>query len=66
MDFFTKWSEICTIPSQKASVVVDVLVTNFFYNSVVLRKLHSNQGQNLESQLLQEALPQSVQDTPFL
>jgi hypothetical protein len=39
MDFFTKWLEVHTIPDQKATAVVEVLVTNFFCIGF-LRKLH--------------------------
>jgi hypothetical protein len=36
MDYFYKWPEVCTIPSQEASTVVDALLTNFFYPKRVL------------------------------
>jgi hypothetical protein len=56
MDYFPKWPEVYTICNLKESTVADVLVTNFFCRFVVLRELHTDQGQYFESQLLQELL----------
>jgi transposase InsO family protein len=56
MDYFTKWPEAYAIPDQEASTVADVLVTNFFCRFGIPRELHSDQGRNFESRLLQEIL----------
>jgi transposase InsO family protein len=56
MDYFTKWPEAYAIPGQEASTVADVLVTNFFCRFGIPRELHSDQGRNFESRLLQEIL----------
>jgi hypothetical protein len=45
----TKQLEVYAVPSQEASIMADVLVTNFFCHFVVKRELHSDQGQNFES-----------------
>jgi hypothetical protein len=56
MDCFTKWLEAYAIPNQEASTVANVPVTNYFCHFRVPRELHSNQGWNFESQLMQEVL----------
>jgi hypothetical protein len=56
MDYFTKWPEVCPIPNQEASTVADALVTDSFCRFGVPRELHSDQGRNLESRLMQEVL----------
>jgi transposase InsO family protein len=56
MDYFTKWPEAYAIPDQEASAVADALVTNFFCRFGIPRELHSDQGRNFESRLLQEIL----------
>jgi transposase InsO family protein len=56
MDYFTKWPEVYAIPNQKASTVAEALVTNFFCRFGIPRELHSDQGRNFESHLLQEIL----------
>lgn len=53
MHYFTKWSEDYGSPDQEASTVVKVLVTNFFRHFGIPRELHSDQGSNVESRLLQ-------------
>jgi hypothetical protein len=54
MDYFTKWPEAYAIPNQEASTEAEVLVTNFFCRFGIPRELHSDQGRNFESRLLQE------------
>jgi hypothetical protein len=54
MDYLTKWPEVYAIPNKQASIVVDALMTNFFCRLRVPRELHSDQGQNFKSQLMQE------------
>jgi len=56
MDYFTKWSEVYAIPNQEASTVADALVTHFFCRFSVPIELHSDQGRNFESRLMQEVL----------
>jgi hypothetical protein len=56
MDYFTKWTEVYVIPNQEASTVADALVTNFLCRFRVSRELHSDQGRNFESRLMQKVL----------
>jgi hypothetical protein len=56
MDYFTKGPEAYAFPNQQASNVVEALVTNFFCPFGILRELHSNQGRDFESRLIQEGL----------
>jgi transposase InsO family protein len=56
MDYFTKCPEVYAIPNQEASTVAEALVTNFFCFLVIPRELHSDQGRNFESHLLQEVV----------
>jgi hypothetical protein len=54
MDYLTMWPEAYAIPNQEASTVAGALVTIFFCRFGVLWELHSDQGRNFESRLLQE------------
>jgi transposase InsO family protein len=56
MDYFTKWPEVYAIPNQEASTIAEALVTNFFCRFGIPRELHSDQGRNFCSHLLQEVL----------
>jgi hypothetical protein len=56
MDYFTKWPEVYAIPNQEASTVADALVNNFTCHFGLLMELHSDQGWNFESRLMQEVL----------
>jgi hypothetical protein len=56
MDYFMKWLEACTIPNQEASTVEETLVTNYYCRFIVPQELHSDQGRNFESCLIQEVL----------
>jgi transposase InsO family protein len=56
MDYFTKWPKAYANLDQEASTVADVLVTNFSFRFGIPRELHSDQGRNFESRLLQEIL----------
>jgi hypothetical protein len=58
MVYFTKWPEVYTIPNQEALTVADALVNNFFCCFGVLMELHSKEGQNFDSRLMQEVLEQ--------
>jgi hypothetical protein len=56
MDYFIKWPEAYTIPNQEVLTVAEALVTIFFCHFRVPRELHSDQGRNFESCLMQEVL----------
>jgi hypothetical protein len=56
VDYLTKWPEACAIPNQDASTVVEAPFTNVFCRFGVRRELHSVQGHNFESHLMQEVL----------
>jgi hypothetical protein len=56
MDYFTKRPEVYPIPNQEALTVAEALVTNFFCRFGEARELHSDQGRNFESRLMQELL----------
>jgi hypothetical protein len=56
MDYFTKWPEAYTIPNLEASTMVEVLVAYFFCSFGVLWELHSHQGRNFKSHLMQKVL----------
>jgi hypothetical protein len=56
MDYFTKWPEVYAIPNQEASTVADALVSSFFCHFGVPMELHSDQGRNFESRLMQEVV----------
>jgi transposase InsO family protein len=55
MDYFTKWPEAYAIPNQETATVAEALVTNFCRFGVP-RELHSDQGCNFQSRLMQEVL----------
>jgi hypothetical protein len=55
MDYFTKWLEVFDVINQEISAVAEALTTIFFCRFGVPRELHSKQGRNLESHLMQEA-----------
>jgi transposase InsO family protein len=56
VDYFAKWPEMYAIPNHKASTIAEALVANFFCRFGIPRDLHSDQGRNFESNLLQEVL----------
>jgi transposase InsO family protein len=56
MGYFTKWAEAYTIHNQEALTIAEALVANFFCRFGIPRELHSDQGRNFESHLLQEVL----------
>jgi len=60
MDYFTKWPKVYAIPNQEASTVANALVENFFCRFGVPMELHSDQGRNFESRLMQEVLERRV------
>ena len=52
-DYFTKWVEAYAIPNQEASTVARVLVDEFFCRFGPPRQLHSDQGRQFESKLME-------------
>jgi hypothetical protein len=50
-----EWPEAYGVPNQEASTTAEALVKNFC-SFRVLRQLHSDQGRNFESHLMQEVL----------
>ena len=53
-DYFTKWMEAYPIPNQEATTVAKKLVDELFCRFGVPKQLHSDQGRQFESSLLQE------------
>lgn len=53
-DYFTKWTEAFALPNHQAVTVADVLVTEVFLRFGVPRILHSDQGREFQSDLIQE------------
>ena len=56
MDYFTKWVEVLPLPSQTAEEVADVLIEQVFSRYGVPTELHSDQGRNFESVLMNRML----------
>lgn len=53
-DYFTKWTEAYAIPNQEARTVASRLVDEFVCRFGAPETLHSDQGRNFESKLMQE------------
>jgi len=53
-DHFTKWMEVYTIPNQEAVTVARKLVDQFFCHFSAPEQLHSDQGKQFESTVMQE------------
>ena len=53
-DYFTKWLEAFSLPDQQAKTIADVLSKEVISRYGAFRELHSDQGRNFESQLIQE------------
>ena len=53
-DYFTKWMEAYPMPNQEAATVAKKLVDDMFCWFSVPERLHSDQGKQFESSLLQE------------
>ena len=53
-DVFTKYTQAIPTRDQKASTVARVLVKEWFVRFCVPQRLHSDQGKNFESTLMQE------------
>ena len=53
-DYFIRWADVYTIPNQEAANVADKLVEEFFCLYTIPEQLHSDQGCQFESNLMQE------------
>ena len=53
-DYFTCWMEAFPIPNQEAITVARALVDKFFCRFGLPEQLHSDQGRQFESELLQQ------------
>jgi len=54
MDHFTKWCEVFPTQNQRASTIADILVNRVFSRFGPPTIIHSDQGRNFESNLMQE------------
>ncbi|CAB0007774.1 unnamed protein product, partial [Nesidiocoris tenuis] len=54
VDYFTKWPEAIALPNQEAGTVAEALVENVFSRVGVPLEIHTDQGRNFESVLVQE------------
>jgi hypothetical protein len=52
-DYFSKWTEAYAIPNQEATTVAQKLVNEFFCRFSIPLQLHSDQGRQFESKLIQ-------------
>ena len=53
-DAFTKWTRTIPIRDQTAKTVAKILVKEWFHQYGVPKRLHSDQGRNFESKLIQQ------------
>ena len=53
-DYFSRWMEAIPIPNQEACTVADRLVDEIFMRFSAPEQLHSDQGRQFESQLMNE------------
>ena len=53
-DYFTRWVEAYAIPNQEAVTVANKLVEEFFCRFSIPEQLHSDQGRQFESSIMQE------------
>ena len=53
-DYFTKWTEAYAIPNQEAITIARKLVNQMFCRFSPPEQLHSDQGKQFESTLMQE------------
>ena len=54
MDHFTKWCEVFPTKDQRAKTVAEILVSKIFSRFGPPTVIHSDQGRNFESNLMQE------------
>ena len=55
-DYFTRWMEAYSLPSQHAENIAEKLVHEFISRYGTPYEIHTDQGRNFESQLFQEVL----------
>ena len=53
-DYFTRWTEALPIPNQEALTVARVFVNEYVCRYDVPVQLHTDQGRNFESKLIEE------------
>lgn len=53
-DYFTKWPEAIAVPNQEAETVASALVEHVFSRHGVPAEIHTDQGRNFESRLVNE------------
>ena len=53
-DYFTRWTESFPLPNLEATTVARVLVNEYICRFGVPEQLHTDQGRNFESKLIQE------------
>lgn len=53
-DYFTKWKEAFAVPNQEAKTISKKVVKEVISRYGAPEKIHSDQGQNFETQLFQE------------
>ena len=53
-DYFTKWLEVWAIPNQEAKTIAEKLLNEMFFRFSLPDKLHSNQGRQFESKIIEE------------
>ena len=53
-DYFTRWMEAWPIPNQEAKTVAECLTKEMFYCFSIPEQLHSDQGRQFESEVMQE------------
>ena len=54
VDYFTKWVEAYALPNEEAATCMTALYQGFFSRFGLPTQLHSDQGRNFESKLVQE------------
>ena len=54
VDYFTKWAEAYPLPNEEAATCMNALYSGFFARFGLPTQLHSDQGRNFESKLVQE------------
>ena len=53
-DYFTKWTEAYPLPDQKAETVAIALIDNFITRFGLPKEIHTDQGRDFESKIVQE------------
>ena len=65
-DYFTRWAEAYAIPNLEAITVATTLVDEFFCRFSIPQQLHSDKGQQFESDVMKEVLQISkTRTTPY-